>query len=65
MKYLAIPLYFVTAYFASSQAYAREVTLTTLLKGYGGNGAYLALYLTSGCGTDTAKPIRNHNRLLH
>jgi hypothetical protein len=47
MKYWAIPLYFVTAYFASSQAYAREVTLTTQLKGYGGNGAYLALYLTN------------------
>ncbi|MEO5812347.1 MAG: DUF2271 domain-containing protein [Rhodanobacter sp.] len=29
---------------------ARPVTLTTQLKGYGGNGAYLAIYVTDGAG---------------
>jgi hypothetical protein len=31
-------------------AHARPVVLTTELQGYGGNGAYLALYLTDGAG---------------
>jgi len=47
MKYWTVVLYFVTAYFMSTQTYAREITLTTELKSYGGNGAYLALYLTN------------------
>ena len=29
---------------------ARPVTLTTQLKGYGGNGAYLAIYVTNAAG---------------
>ena len=31
-------------------AQARPVTLTTQLKSYGGNGAYLAIYLTNSTG---------------
>lgn len=47
MKAWTIALYFITAYLISTQAFAREITLSTELKSYGGNGAYLALYLTN------------------
>lgn len=33
-----------------AQAHSRELTLTTQLKNYGGNGAYLAAYLTDAKG---------------
>ena len=33
-----------------SQAHSRQVTLTTQLKSYGGDGAYLAVYLTDAKG---------------
>ena len=50
MKVWIIVLSFVTAYFVSTQTYAREITLVTEMKNYGGNGAYLALYLTNSAG---------------
>jgi hypothetical protein len=50
MKYRTIILCLATANLLSAQTYAREITLNTELKNYGGDGAYLALYLTNSDG---------------
>jgi len=50
MKRFAITLCLMAATLLSSQSYARDVTLTTQLKNYGGDGAYLAIYLTNAEG---------------
>jgi hypothetical protein len=51
MKNLSITLCLFYAIFCtaviSTQATAREVTLTTELQSYSGNGAYLAIYVTN------------------
>lgn len=46
MKSLLAALALTTALTLPGIALARPVTLTTTLKNYGGNGAYLALYVT-------------------
>ncbi|MDP3240393.1 MAG: DUF2271 domain-containing protein, partial [Reyranella sp.] len=46
MKTLLAGLAMTTALTVPGLAMARPVTLTTTLKNYGGNGAYLALYVT-------------------
>ena len=46
MKSLLAALAVTTALTFPSMALARPVTLTTTLKSYGGNGAYLAFYVT-------------------
>ena len=49
--YTLLPVAAVTAALLSpSMATARPVTVTTTLKNYGGDGAYLALYLTDPAG---------------
>lgn len=50
MKYLAIVVCLATASLLSAQASAREIALVTELKNYGGDGAYLAIYLTNAKG---------------
>ena len=50
MKNWIILLCLVTANLLSAHTYAREVSLNTELKNYGGNGAYLAVYLTNSDG---------------
>ena len=50
MKKLTMLLCLISAAVLSTQAFAREVVLTTELKSYGGDGAYLAIYLTDAEG---------------
>lgn len=50
MKPLVSGLALSTALLLPALASARPVTLTTTLKSYGGDGAYLALYLTDPSG---------------
>lgn len=50
MKHLASGLALTTALAVPGLASARPVTLTTTLQNYGGDGAYLALYLTDPSG---------------
>lgn len=50
MKTLLAGLALTTALTVPELAMARPVTLTTTLKNYGGNGAYLALYVTDASG---------------
>lgn len=50
MKKLLCALGLATAITLPAQAQAREVTFTTQLNEYGGDGAYLALYLTDQTG---------------
>ncbi|KQU87455.1 Tat pathway signal protein [Mesorhizobium sp. Root102] len=50
MKSLLVALALTTALTLPSMALARPVTLTTNLTNYGGNGAYLALYVTDAKG---------------
>jgi len=50
MKKLLCALGLATAIALPAQAQAREVTFTTQLNEYGGDGAYLALYLTDQTG---------------
>ena len=50
MKTLVSGLALTTALALPGLASARPVTLTTTLKNYGGDGAYLALYLTAPSG---------------
>lgn len=47
MKHLAMTLCLVGASLLCTQASAREIVLTTELQSYGGDGAYLAIYLTN------------------
>lgn len=47
MKKLEMILCLVTATLLSAQVSAREISLTTELKHYAGDGAYLAIYLTN------------------
>ncbi|MCW2273656.1 DUF2271 domain-containing protein [Rhodoblastus acidophilus] len=46
----ALPALAATAALVPTLAQARNVTLETTLKPYGGNGAYVALYLTDAAG---------------
>lgn len=50
MKYLTTTLCFFCILVMSAQISAREITLTTELQSYGGDGAYLAIYLTNAKG---------------
>lgn len=50
MKNLAMTLCIISTAALCTQAYAREVVLTTELQNYSGNGAYLAIYLTNAQG---------------
>ncbi len=50
MKSLLAALAMTTALTVPGRAIARPVTLTTALNSYGGNGAYLALYVTDAAG---------------
>ena len=50
MKSLLAALALTTALTVPGYAMARPVTLTTTLNDYGGNGAYLALYVTDASG---------------
>ncbi|MGE0333922.1 MAG: DUF2271 domain-containing protein [Gammaproteobacteria bacterium] len=50
MKSLLATLALTTALTLPSLAMARPVTLTTALNNYGGDGAYLALYVTDASG---------------
>ena len=47
---LAVPLGLCTALTLSFAAEARMIKVTTTLKNYGGDGAYLAIYVTDGSG---------------
>jgi hypothetical protein len=49
-KYLLAILAVTTALSFPAAAMARPVTLTTTLKDYGGNGAYMAIYVTDKSG---------------
>jgi hypothetical protein len=51
MKSLLAILALSTALTAPGLAMARPVTLTTTMTNYGGDGAYLAFYVTDGAGT--------------
>jgi len=51
MKKILFALGLTAAIAVPACAQAREVTFTTQLKNYGGDGAYLALYLTNADGT--------------
>ncbi|OHV81811.1 DUF2271 domain-containing protein [Ensifer sp. LCM 4579] len=51
MKSVLATLAVTTALTLPSLAMARAVTLTTTLNNYGGNGAYLALYVTDAKGS--------------
>ena len=50
MKRLISALLLTSALTAPGVALSRPVTITTTLKNYGGDGAYLALYLTDSSG---------------
>ena len=50
MKQLAMTLCLVSVSVLCAQASAREIVLTTELQPYGGDGAYLAIYLTNAEG---------------
>jgi hypothetical protein len=50
MKYLTVTLCFFCILVMSTQISAREITLTTELQNYSGDGAYLAIYLTNAKG---------------
>ncbi|WP_273203340.1 DUF2271 domain-containing protein [Marinobacter subterrani] len=50
MKKIALALGLALAFTLPALAQAREVTFTTELLNYGGDGAYLALYLTDASG---------------
>jgi hypothetical protein len=50
MKLTLTALGLTAAFVAPSVVEARQVTFETTLKGYGGNGAYVALYLTDSAG---------------
>lgn len=50
MKKIAASLCLVAVIALPSLVYARPVTLTTQLKSYGGDGAYLAFYVTDANG---------------
>jgi len=50
MNKFAVTLGLVTAIAFPALAEARTVTLNTMLNSYGGNGAYLAIYLTDAQG---------------
>ncbi len=50
MKSLLVALSLTTALVMPAMAMARPVTLTTTLSNYGGDGAYLALYVTDAAG---------------
>ncbi len=50
MKHILAILALTTALTLPGLAMARPVTLTTTLKNYGGDGAYLALYVTDAKG---------------
>lgn len=50
MKYLTMTLCFFCTFVISTQISAREITLTTELQSYSGDGAYLAIYLTNAKG---------------
>jgi hypothetical protein len=50
MKKFAVTLGLAAAIAFPALAEAKTVTLTTTLKSYGGNGAYLAIYLTDAQG---------------
>ena len=50
LKTLAALLFLAGAVAAPGLAQARPVTLTTQLQSYGGNGAYLAFYVTDATG---------------
>ncbi|MGJ5086537.1 DUF2271 domain-containing protein [Bradyrhizobium sp. HKCCYLRH1065] len=50
MRSMIAALAVTTALTAPGLAMARPVTLTTTLNNYGGNGAYLALYVTDATG---------------
>lgn len=50
MKYLTVTLCFFCILVMSTQVSAREITLTTELQNYSGDGAYLAIYLTNAKG---------------
>ena len=50
MKRTALTLGFIAAIAFPDLAEAKAITLNTTLQGYGGNGAYLAIYLTDAQG---------------
>lgn len=50
MKHLLAALALTTALTVPGLALARDVTLTTKLRNYGGDGAYLAIYITDASG---------------
>jgi hypothetical protein len=50
MKLVLTSLAATAAFVAPTFAEARQVTFETTLKAYGGNGAYVALYLTDAAG---------------
>lgn len=50
MKKITASLFLAAAVALPSLVYARPVTLTTQLKSYSGNGAYLAIYVTDANG---------------
>lgn len=50
MKPFLAAIALTTALVAPELAMAKQVTLTTTLKGYGGDGAYLAFYVTDANG---------------
>jgi hypothetical protein len=50
MKFVLPALVATAAFIAPTFAQARQVTLETTLKAYGGNGAYVALYLLDANG---------------
>ena len=50
MKKYAVALGLAAAITFPALAQAKTVTLNTTLKGYGGNGDYLAIYLTDAQG---------------
>ena len=50
MNKLVLSLCLASALALPAIAHARPVTLTTQLKSYGGNGAYLAIYVTDAAG---------------
>lgn len=50
MKRILSALGLTAAFVAPSVAAAKQVTFETTLKAYGGNGAYVALYLTDAAG---------------
>jgi len=50
MKYRVLIPAVIATLFTSMSVNAREITFTTELKNYGGDGAYVALYLTNADG---------------